>query len=440
MLTYRKSATESVTFYKYKLVVTTGPNVGREYIVESDLVRVGANPDNDIVIPDGTVSRHHLEILVEEDGHVVRDLGSTNGTDISGCRIKEAYLYPGAQIGLGDVVLQFRPLKELVEVKLSTENNFGKMLGHSTKMRALFHLAERVAARDTTVLITGETGTGKGLLAEEIHNRSSRCHGPFVVVDCSTIPEKLIEVELFGHVKGAFTGAISSRIGSFEEANGGTIFLDEIGELPRNLQPKLLRILERQEIKRVGETSSIPIDVRIIAATNRNLRSDVDTNNFREDLFFRISVFELKIPPLRERNDDIPFLAKEFINTFSPKVERVLGDDAIHFFQGHDWPGNVRELRNVIERIINLVDERLIDVPAMMSTSLTNVGPGPDNKAAQQSGRLSFQEAKEIAERRYLLSLLKQHDNNISAAAKTAGIQRQSLHRLIRKHAIKNND
>jgi len=324
-------------------------------------------------------------------------------------------------------------------VPLAPNNYFGKMLGRSLKMRALFHLADRVASRDTTVLITGDTGTGKGLLAEEIHNHSPRAKHPFITVDCSTIPANLMEAELFGHVKGAFTGAVSSRSGAFEEAHQGTIFFDEIGELPAPLQPKLLRVLEKRAVKRVGQTETFQVDVRIVAATNRDIKAEVDSGNFREDLYFRLSVFELRIPPLRERKEDIPFLSTEFLRELAAsETGRTLGPDANRFLSSHDWPGNVRELRNIIERAVNLVDDKVIDAAALMSTSLglpINDSPGNGGQYTNR-GTLSFQQAKEEAEQEYLNELLRQHDFNVSAAARTAKIHRQSLHRLLRKHGI----
>ena len=437
LLTHRDEKKDTLAYYKCKLVVVEGPEENREFVMDRDLVRVGSAGDNDLVLNDETVSRNHFEIQVAEEGYLIRDLGSTNGTDVEGCRIKEAYLHPGARIGAGEVVLVFQPLRELVEVPLSTDNSFGAMLGKSIKMRALFHLADRVASRDTTVLISGETGTGKGLLAEEVHLHSPRSEKPFVVVDCSTIPAHLMEDELFGHVKGAFTGAVSARSGAFEEADGGTIFFDEIGELPGPLQPKLLRVLERREVKRVGQTETFQVDVRILAATNRELKSEVESGNFREDLYFRLGVFELKIPPLREHKEDIAFLAREFVKKISGDREKKLGENAIRFLSSHDWPGNVRELGNVIERVVHLTDGEIIDAPSIMSTSITGVGPPPDSKKWGGRGKLPFSRAREIAEKEYLVDLLRRHDFNVSAASRTAEIHRQSLHRLLRKHGIK---
>ncbi|MBN2498571.1 MAG: sigma 54-dependent Fis family transcriptional regulator [Deltaproteobacteria bacterium] len=430
-----RDGAEALSYHKFKLVVVEGPEEGREYLVDRDAVAVGSSPGNDLVIRDETVSRQHFEILVTEEGHIIRDLGSTNGTDVEGCRIREAFLHPGARIGAGEVVLVFQPLRERVEIPLSAHNAFGRMMGRSTKMRALFHLAERVAARDATVLVTGETGTGKGLLAEEIHAHSPRAEADLVVVDCSTIPAHLMESELFGHVKGAFTGAVADRPGAFVEADGGTIFFDEIGELPAPLQPKLLRVLEKRAVKAVGTTETVQVDVRILAATNRDLRAEVEAGRFREDLYFRLSVFELGVPPLRERREDIPFLAREFLMEFTRDPDRRFSEDAMRLLGRHDWPGNVRELHNVIERVAHLVDEPVIDRPSMLSTSLSDLGLPTSGSIGR--GNLPFNKAKEMAEKEYLHDLLRRHRYNVSAAARTAQIHRQSLHRLLRKHDIK---
>ncbi len=432
----RSDGPASVSFHKYKLLVVEGPREGQEFVVDRDRVLVGSSRGNDLIIEDHTVSRRHFEIEITEQGALIRDLGSTNGTDVEGCRIREAYLHPGARIGAGEVVLVFQPMRERVEIPLSAQNAFGRMLGRSTRMRAMFHLAERVAGRDTTLLLTGETGTGKGLLAEEIHAHSPRAESPFVVVDCSTIPAHLMESELFGHIKGAFTGAVADRSGAFVEADGGTLFFDEIGELPATLQPKLLRVLEKREIKPVGTTRNVRVDVRILAATNRNLRTEVEAGRFREDLFFRLSVFDLMIPPLRERKEDISFLARAFLEVLAPEADRRIGDDAMRLLERHDWPGNVRELGNVVERVCHLVDDPIIDRGSLLSTSVSGVGPNPLTSGSVGRGNLPFAEAKEIAEKEYLVDLLRRHRYNVSAAARTACIHRQSLHRLLRKHEI----
>jgi transcriptional regulator with PAS, ATPase and Fis domain len=436
----RKENHETVSYLKYKLVMEEGPAPGYEYVIDREKIRVGAHPENEVVIQDETVSRHHLEIQATEKGHRVRDLESTNGTQLDGCQIMDAILHPGARLALGDVTLVFKPLKERVEIPLSSKTSFGNMLGPSISMRALFHLAERVVPHDTTVLITGETGTGKGLLAQEIHLAGSRKEKPFVVVDCSTIPPRLMESELFGHVQGAFTGALYTRPGAFQEAGGGTIFFDEIGEIPPPMQAKLLRVLEDREIKPVGSTESIKLDVRIMAATNCNLKAEVEKMAFREDLYFRLNVFGLKIPPLRERKEDIPHLVKEFLKAFSKGADRRFSEDAMRLLVRHDWPGNVRELRNVIERVARLIDDKVIGSASLLSAAITQVSAPTRIYGLHGHNQLPINEAKEAFEKEYLQELLRRHDYNVTAAARTAGVHRQSLHRLMRKHDIKTNE
>ncbi len=429
---------EALSYLKFKLFMVDGPLAGREYVIEHEKIRVGSAPDNDLVIDHDTVSRYHFEIQATATGHRIRDLNSTNGIELDGCRVMDAYLHSGAQLSIGELSMMFKPLQERVEIPLSAQTYFGQVLGHSAGMRAMFHLAERVAPHDTTLLLTGETGTGKGLLAESIHEQSPRCEHPLVVVDCATIPNHLMESELFGHVKGSFTGATNSRRGAFMAAQGGTVFLDEIGELPAALQVKLLRVLESRQIKPVGGTAPLEVDVRIIAATNRNLKHEIESRRFRQDLYFRLNGFELSIPPLRERHDDIPRLARAFLKELAPDNQRQFTAEAMHLLQRHDWPGNVRELRNVIERVVHLVDETTIESTSLLSISLSQ-GSNGNGKGHAKNGthNLPIHEAKEQFEKDYLINLLHRHGNNVSAAARAAQVHRQSLHRLLRKHQVR---
>jgi len=303
-------------------------------------------------------------------------------------------------------------------------------VGGDTKMRQMFTLLEDVAATSATVLIEGETGTGKELIAEEIHNYSPRKDGPLVVFDCGSVPRELIESMLFGHVKGSFTGAITDRRGAFAEAHGGTIFLDEIGEMSLDLQPSLLRVLDKRAVRKVGSNTYEKIDVRVVAATNRDLRAEVAKKAFREDLYYRLAVIRVSVPPLRERGTDIPLLINHFVSTFGPGLS-VSPEDMARLVR-HSWPGNVRELRNVIERACLLARGSTINLEdALVSEAAPSLGIRTD---------LPFKEAKgqlvEMFEREYIEDLMRRHKMNLSAAAREAQIDRKHLRELIRKYGL----
>ena len=355
-----------------KLLVISGPLQGREFVLNRDTFTIGSGSHNDLTIEDSTVSKRHCEIVVEQSGYLIRDLDSTNGTFVQGVRVSSAHLAPGSEIQLGKTRIVFCPLQDANDIPLSRNEAFGAMLGRSVPMRRIFYLAETYSPADVTVMITGETGTGKEILAEEIHNHSNRRDKPFIVIDCAAISKELIESELFGHVKGAFTGANADRQGAFELADGGTVFLDEIGDLSPDLQPKLLRVLEKREIRRVGENKTVNVDVRVVCATNRNLEEMVVSDEFREDLWFRVNTFEIPLPPLRERPDDIPRLARHLAGRFRkvPPDADIFAKDALAALSEHDWPGNVRELVNVIEHAMILCDDLPI-TPEHLPSRLT---------------------------------------------------------------------
>ncbi|MCC6877601.1 MAG: sigma 54-interacting transcriptional regulator, partial [Sandaracinaceae bacterium] len=309
---------------------------------------IGSAPDADVRLVDPTVSRLHARLEPTDEGLWITDLDSTNGTFVDGVRVGRALLHEGARVRLGHGELEVGYGKEPAIVPLWPSDRFGPLVGKSAVMRELFERLSRIAQSDATVLVQGETGTGTELVAEAIHAASPRESGPFVVVDCGAIPESLFESELFGHTRGAFTGADRAREGAVQLASGGTLFLDEIGELPLSMQPKLLRVLESRTVRRVGEAAHRPVDVRLVAATHRDLARMVATGAFREDLFFRVAVLPVVVPPLRARKGDIPLLAQHFLGG------RALDPAVLRDLEGRPWLGNVRELRTFVERAVAL--------------------------------------------------------------------------------------
>ena len=416
----------------------------KEKLFDQSVVTLGAMDDNDLVVNEETVSRYHCKVMQEQDGYVLVDLSSTNGTFINRVRIREAYLKSGCTVQLGKIELKFYFADEKVPVVPSQKERLGSMIGRNIKMREIYGIVEKIAPAGTTVVIEGETGTGKEVVAQTIHQLSPRSSGPMMVFDCGAVPENLIESELFGHEKGSFTGAIMTRQGLFEMAHGGTLFLDELGELTLELQPKLLRALEQREIRRVGSSKPIKVDVRVIAATNRNLEEEVRAGRFRQDLFYRLSVVRILIPPLRERPEDVPLLIEHFLKTYSfnrtaDGNQKVVGveRDAMDILAGYRWPGNVRELVNVIERAVSFCEG-----PAIQARDLPDqirmAGTSPGIEAA--TGEVTFKDAKEkwVAsfERDYILALLKKNNGNISHAAREADIDRKYFRKLMRKYGI----
>ncbi len=418
----------------YRLIVFSGALRGREIDVLRDHAKIGKSHVCEIVLPDESVSRTHAEIIRETSGYRVRDLGSTNGTFVNGSKVGDAFLKPGDTLNVGKVELRFVSRESLPELLPSENPKFGPVLGKSLAMRRIFGVFERVSGRDVTILVTGETGTGKDILARAVHDASPRNEGSFVVVDCGAVAPSLIESELFGHEKGAFTGAHQRRKGAFELADGGTLFLDEIGDLALGLQPKLLRVLENRRFRRVGGTEELKVDIRVIAATHRNLRDQVDAGEFREDLYFRLAVVSVDIPPLRDRREDVPALIEAFSRRLPAGMWREPGAEAMARLMGHGWPGNVRELRNVVERSAYLSPNGVIDLVAAAA------GCRDESRELLFDGTSTFREQKERAveafEEAYLHWLLERASGNISRAAREADMDRKYLHRLLRRYGI----
>jgi transcriptional regulator with GAF, ATPase, and Fis domain len=420
------------------VVVLSGAAKGTSRPLREKL-RLGKAQDNDLVLDDDTVSRHHCELTRANDGVHVRDLDSTNGTRVQGARVTEAIVQPGTVLKVGEVEIALRPAVRNVEVMPSDKTWFGAAIGRSLAMRSIFGVLERIAPTDATVLLEGETGTGKDVLARALWTESARAQGAFVVVDCGAVSYALLESELFGHERGAFTGAIASRQGAFELADGGTVFLDEIGELPLDVQPKLLRVLETKEFRRVGGNRTLKTNVRVIAATKRNLQREVQAGKFREDLYFRLAVVPITVPPLRARREDIPPLALHILKACGGGL--TVADETMQGLVAHDWPGNVRELRNVLERTVYLAratGQTELDLVSLPTSSATGgdvfqFEPGKSYRETRAKFDADF-------ERRYVKWLLGRHNGNVSAAAREARMDRKHLHDMAKKHGLRGQE
>jgi transcriptional regulator with GAF, ATPase, and Fis domain len=424
------------------VVVLSGAQRGQR-VKLVDRLRVGKAPENDLVLSDDTVSRQHCELERRAQGVLVRDLGSTNHTRVGRTAVREAVVESGATISVGAVDLSLRVEPRQALVLPSESTHFGDAIGHSIAMRTIFGVLERIAPTDASVLLEGETGTGKDVIARSVHQMSPRKDKAFVVVDCGAVSYSLIESELFGHERGAFTGAVASRQGAFELAGRGTVFLDEVGELPLDVQPKLLRVLESGEYRRVGGNKNLRAEARVVAATKRDLRAEVERGKFREDLYFRLAVVPVTVPPLRSRREDIPPLVDRFLELAKKRdpsaAGMTLSTSTIASLSAHDWPGNVRELRNVLDRAIYIAtaggeqDVRLVDLP-VTATATAHASPSFDAGKSYRDIREQFESD---FERRYVSWLLERHGGNISAAAREAKMDRKHLYDLARRHGLR---
>lgn len=452
----------TLTLRRCKLEVIRGEKVESHTFDQRDTVTIGAADDNDLVLRDETVSRYHCRIFREGNAYLIKDLDSTNGTFVNRVRVREAWLKPGCSLSLGTSELRFVSSDEKFRIVPSEKSRFMDLIGGDPKMREIYAILEKIAPTDATVVIEGETGTGKEVVARSTHLASRRARGPFIVFDCGAVPANLIESELFGHEKGAFTGAVSTRQGIFEMAHGGTVFLDELGELQLDLQPKLLRVLEQREVKRVGSARPIKVDVRVVAATNRDLEEEVRQGRFREDLFYRLSVVRMRLPPLRERKGDLPLLIQHFLEAgrfnrtpSGDKRVRQISRAALDRLMEYDFPGNVRELHNVIERAVSFADGDTIEIkdlpdhiavlPGSLLDEPTAVERGGAERAVGAAPLVpdvagTFKDAKEewvaAFEKDYIEALLQRNGGNISHAAREAQIDRKYFRKLMKKYGI----
>lgn len=423
---------------RVRLVVTEGPDASLEKPFAEDRIRIGANEGNDFHLNDRRVSGYHCELRLDSDGCRLRDLGSRNGTYLGSTRLVEAFVEPGATFVVGSSHIRLESGGELVPVPRSSRDRLEGLVGRSGVMRELYARIERVAPSDVTVLISGETGTGKELVAEAMHRLSPRAGEPFVVFDCGAIPPSLVSAELFGHEKGAFTSAVTSREGAFVEADGGTLFLDEIGELQLETQAALLRVLEKREVRKLGGKGMRSVDVRMVAATNRDLPIEANRGRFRADLYYRLAGAELSVPPLRQRRDDIPLLIEHFMAHLSGGGAARMPDLAAPELRDYEWPGNVRELKNFVgraalgEQVFTPARTRQRGGPGVPSTE----PDGEDLFRCEISLDQPFKDAKgqlvDSFERRYATRILGRADAKVARAARLAGLDRASMQRLAR--------
>ncbi len=442
-----RELSRAVAIPRLELVIEreAGEASDRTLVHDGDHIRIGSHPSNELALDDPHVSRFHCRLSRGEMGWALSDTGSLNGTSVDGVRVREADLpRPVCRIALGGSILRVRELGSGAVEEIPQWSSFGELYGESLPMRQLFATLDRVAKSEATVLLEGESGTGKELAATEIVRRGPRADKPFVIVDCSSISPNLIESELFGHAKGAFTGADRMRVGAFEAADGGTVFLDEIGELPLEMQPKLLRALEAREIRRTGENEARKVDVRVIAATNRRLESEVNRGRFREDLYYRLGVVTVRMPPLRKRLSDLPTLIHVILRSLN-------AEDSVHLFtpevledmSRHDWPGNVRELRNYVERSVVLEQAApTSDRPSAYSIvppqQVTTPGmPVIDTTDLEKPFKVAKDEVISEFEQRYLAALLDWAGGNISKAARKAKMDRMYLYRLLQRYDLR---
>jgi DNA-binding NtrC family response regulator len=420
-----------------RLTAVQGPGAGRALALASAMATVGRHNTNDLVIDDPRVSGVHLELRRLPTGVHVRDAGSTNGTWMGPHRVVEIELTTNGELTVGETLLRVDLDGEVAPARASSQESFEGLVGRSTAMRELFATLDRIAPKELTVLVQGETGSGKEEVARAIHARSRRADRPFVVIDSTALPESLAESLLFGHEKGAFTGAGQRRTGLFEAADGGTVFLDEIGELPASIQAKFLRVLERREVVRLGGTAPVPVDVRVIAATHRDLRREIDAGRFREDLFFRVAQVRLLLPPLRDRPEDIPLLCESIlrqaapVEASAPRIESA----ALEHLAEQPWPGNVRELRNVVCRAAALATGDTIRRADVAGEGFGFRGTREERSVLDLSGDFATAKARAIErfEAAYLAALMRRTGGNLSLAARQANVARHHLRDLLRK-------
>lgn len=414
------------------LEVTRGPDVGFKRRLDEPSLTIGSGPLCGLRLSDPAISREHMRLELGPHGVALRDGGSKNGTWLGGTRVDSALLTADATLRLGGTTIAIKVDAKPSSIIVSDQHEFGSAYARSLPMRHVFASLMRAAESDISILLEGESGVGKEVLARAIHAHSRRRERAFVAVDCGALPANLIESELFGHERGAFTGADRTRVGLFEQADGGTVFLDELGELPLELQPKLLRVLQEREVRRVGSTKPIAVDVRVIAATNRNLKDLCASSGFREDLFYRVATLRVRVPTLRERREDIAPLATRFLRELTGDAEADLPADVLQMLTAYAWPGNVRELRNVVTRFALLDARQRADLFDMTQRRLTSV------RDEEELAAMPFQAARQLVledfESSYFRAVLRRAGGVVTRAAEMAGMARSSFYRMLERH------
>jgi len=411
--------------------VVDGPDAGKTVTSDDDRMTIGSAETCGLVLSDRTVSRYHVELTASPQGIRVRDMGSTNGLFAGAMRITDAVVPPATRLLLGGTSIEVDDGAKAL-VPLYEADSLGGLLGTSLPMRRVMAQLARVAASAASVLLVGESGTGKELAARALHDGSPRAGQPFEIVDCASLVPSLVASELFGHERGAFTGAERMHVGAFERASGGTVFLDEVGELTREIQPQLLGALERRRVRRLGASTDIPIDVRVVSATHRDLRAEVNAGAFRVDLFYRLAVVLVELPPLRERRGDLRTLVQHFLrDAGSPDPpERALPAGFLEMLADHSFPGNVRELRNLVEAALATGESPAPVHPSRMGAGVVDAFLDGTYRAAREGVLADF-------ESRYLTRLLERTEGNVSKAARLAAMDRSHLIQLLQKHGLR---
>jgi transcriptional regulator with GAF, ATPase, and Fis domain len=443
-----------------RLIVARAGGAPTEVIIGA-LTSIGRSAGNTVPLDDPHVSRHHAVIRVHEDGrYVLSDLGSSNGTFVNDHRVllperlahkdvvriggtSLTFIHPPSEIGAAAAL-------DAEDATMSGEVRSQELtvVGTGAAMEAVFRLMTKAAGSSIAVLIEGETGTGKELVARAIHAVSARGRAPFLAVNCAALPETLLESQLFGHRRGAFTGADRDRLGLFEAAHGGTVFLDEIGEMPFAMQAKLLRVLQEGEVTPLGDTKARSVDVRVVSATNRDLSGEVAERRFREDLYYRLAAFPIALPPLRERTEDIPVLADRFLAAAAHRHrKRILGFDpaALDCLVRFAWPGNVRELQNEVQRAVVLAEDGERVRVDHFSPRVQGAGDGapaagpavPPEASSEGASPGALRGARAAFEARYIADVLRQQGGNVSRAAEVLGLSRMQLHRKLKEYGLR---